>query len=168
MSKKIIPALLTAAAVALTPLPAHAQTGVQAGQQSRMTQQMQDRMQQQMHQQMSTMIQRMGQLRERIHVVDGNLARQMDRVQDQRRLQEHQALREVCTDLGNMTQEMERNADRLRTMSQAQIFQQDPELRREANQLREHWDEMGERMHQSVEALERMQRRLEQVTTDGS
>jgi hypothetical protein len=168
VSNKVIPALLTAAALVSVALPAHAQTGVQTGQQSRMTQQMQENMQHRMQQQMTTMIQRMGRLRERIHTVDGSLSRHMEHLQDQQRLREHQALREICSDLGNMTQEMERNAERLRTMARAQLFQRDPELSREADRLREHWEEIGGRMDQSVTSLERMQQRLERVSTDGS
>ncbi|HSM07947.1 MAG TPA: hypothetical protein VLA33_02890 [Gemmatimonadota bacterium] len=127
-----------------------------------------------LQQQMTRMQQHMQQLRGRIQVVDQDLARSMDRMKardqarDQGRLREHQALREMCTDLGAMTRQMEQSANRLQQNVQNRLFQEDDQLRREADRLRERYRDMAHEMELSVQALERMQKRLGQVAADGS
>lgn len=127
-----------------------------------------------LQQQMTRMQQHMQQLRERIQVVDQNLTRSMDRIQardevrDQDRLREHTALREMGTDLGAMTRRMEQSANRLEQHVQNRLFQEDDQLRREADRLRERYRDMAREMEVSVQALERMQKRLGQVVDDDS
>ncbi|MEN8375942.1 MAG: hypothetical protein ABFS34_10880 [Gemmatimonadota bacterium] len=151
--------LLVAAAV-LVAGPAVAQQRMPPPEQEQMTQQMQQRM--------AAMQQNMQRLRERIHVVDGAIVRALERVQDQQRIREHQALRETCAGLSEMTRQMERSALRLQEMDRNQVFQQDGELRRETERLREQFRLMETRMEESVQSLERMQHRLEQMTESGS
>jgi methyl-accepting chemotaxis protein len=165
MFRKLIPALVTVLAIGSVPVAAQA-TGGAARQQQPPQAAQQSRMQQRISEQMTEMIQRMDRLRERIHQVDQTLARQMERTADQQRLREHQALREMCGDVGGVAQQMQQNAERLREMSRDRLFLGDPEMEREMERLREHWEEMGERLRESVEALERMQKRLGQPPGD--
>lgn len=158
---------LAIAALALSAVSAQAQNDTRPPQRP-MAQQQQQMHQQQMQQQMVQMQQHMVQLRERIQKVDGDLTRAMERTRDQTRLREHQALREMCTDLGSMTRQMERSANRLEEMVQNRMFQGDEQLQREAQRLREQYRQMEQRMEQSVQALERMQHRLGQLAESDS
>lgn len=149
------------------PPPARGQRQSQQTQQAQQAQQ-QTRMQQQFAQQMTEMIQRMDRLRERIHQVDRNLGQQMDRLQDRDRIREHQMLRDMCANFSDTTREMQRNAERLREMSRERLFMEDPEMQREMERLREQWREMGARMQEGAESLERMQQRLGEPPPNGS
>lgn len=169
MSKRGITALALAALLAGA-MPAQAQETARMQQRPAAQQQQTQRLQQQLAQ----MQQHMQQLRERIHVVDQDLERTMDRIrdrdqlrdEDRDRLRDHQALRELCTDLGATARHMEQNASRLRTMTQNQLFQDDAQLRREAERLRERYRNMAHEMEEGVQALERMQKRLGELTEE--
>lgn len=171
MSNRGIPALaLAALLVGAMPVPAQ-QT---APQQTRRPAAQQQQQTQRLQQQLMQMQQHMQQLRERIQVVDQDLDRTMDRIQDRDqlrdqdrdRLRDYQALRALCTDLGATAQQMEQNANRLRETTQSRVFQDDAALRREAERLRERYRDMAHEMDESVQALERMQNRLGQITED--
>lgn len=168
MRNKRLGALLAVAALALSAAPAQAQDDTRPPQRPMAQQQQQMQQQQHIQQQMAQMQQHMVRLRERIRDVDGNLTRAMERTRDQARLQEHQALREMCTDLDSMTRQMERSANRLEEMVQNRMFQGDEELQGEAQRLREQYRQMEQRMEQSVQALERMQHRLGQLAENDS
>lgn len=169
MLKRGIPALVLAALL-VGAMPVQAQ---QTARQQRPAAQQQMQMQR-LQQQMMDMQRHMQQLRERIHVVDEELTRTMDRIRDQDRdqdrdrLREHRALREMATDLGEMARQMEQNAYRLREAAQNRVFQQDDQLQREAERLRERYRNMEQEMVSAVEALERMQKRLGQITEQDS
>ena len=168
MRKMRFGALLAVAALALSAAPAQAQDVTRPPQRPIAQQQQQQQMQQHIQQQMIQMQKHMVQLRERIQEVDGDLTRAMERTRDQTRLQEHQALREMCTGLGSMTRQMERSANRLEEMVQNRMFQGDEQLQGEAQRLREQYRQMEQRMEQSVQALERMQHRLGQLAENDS
>lgn len=168
MSKRGI-ATVALAALLLGAMPAQAQRTAPPPRPAAQQQQTQ-RLQQQLMQ----MQQHMQQLRERIQVVDQDLDRTMDRIrdrdqlrdQDRDRLRDYQALRELCNDLGATARQVEQNADRLRETTQNRLFQDDAQLRREAERLRERYRNMAHEMEQSVQALERMQNRLGQITEE--
>lgn len=125
--------------------------GAQARQQERMHQHME---------RMDAMMQRMDRIQDRIHKLDRTMAKQMDRMQDQQRLREHQALRDMCTATGAMVRQMKQNVERMRGMMDEPLFQRDQEMQRQMERLHEHWDEMGARLEESVQIMERMHQHM--------
>lgn len=146
------------------PVPVDAQ---QRGQQ-KATQQQAMRQQQQQMAQMQEMMQRMDRLQERVHKLDQKLARQMDQIrdrdqlrdQDRLRLQQHEHLREMCQSTGDMIRNMARNTERLRTMAGDPAVQEDPELRRQMEQLRQRFMKMTEETEKGLEDMEKLQDQL--------
>lgn len=110
--------------------------------------------------QMDAMIRRMDRVHERIHQLDQTLLRQMDRIRDQERLQQHQRLREMWGATGTMAREVQRNMERTRELLRDPAFQRDQEMQRDMDRLRQHWEDMAGRMEEGVGILERLQGRL--------
>lgn len=119
----------------------------------------QDRMQQHI-QQMDQQIQRMDQLRQRLQLMDQSLLKQREMLRDQDRIRQHNQLHEMCMAMDGAVQQLQRNMERTREMAREPLFGNDPEMMREMEQLRLHWEQMGKQMEQGLGILERLQKRL--------
>lgn len=121
----------------------------------------QDRMQQHAMR-MDEQIQRMDRLRDRLQQMDRQMTQQMDQLRDQDRLRQQQRLQAMCRSLDAAAVQLRQNMQRTREMAGDPAFQHDPELQREMERLREHWQAMATGMEDGYQALERLRQRISQ------
>lgn len=156
MRIKIGVPLLVVGAMVMLPTHAHAQ-----GRRGTMNQQ--NPMQQRVMQ-MDAMMQRMDHLRDRLHMLDQDLTRQRDLLRDQDRIRQHDQLRVLCQATDGVVGQLRQNMEQTRTMMANPLFDHDPEMQREMEQLRQHWELMAKQMEDGVGIMERLRERLRTPT----
>ncbi|MEJ2539529.1 MAG: hypothetical protein P8188_06105 [Gemmatimonadota bacterium] len=164
-------ALLLAAVVGLSgsvPSSAAAQDPARMQQQQ---QQMMMRLQEQV-QHLNRVMERVSGVEQRAQQMEREMVRSMERLQQDRlmaeenavRLRNQERLRSMAQSMTDGATEMHRAMTQFRSMLQDPGVGWDPEMERQMEQLREHWDTMAGQMEESLQIMDRLRERLGQLT----
>jgi flagellar biosynthesis GTPase FlhF len=147
-------------ALGMTPLHAAAsQRGAQQQGRGQAQQQQQQQLQQQRLQQLEQSLQQT-EWCAKLHQMDQDMARQMERIREVERFRDHQRIRDMGKSLAQMAQELHGATLQLRDRERDQQRIRDQELERDMERLRQHVQDMSGRLEEGLKIMERLQQRL--------
>lgn len=130
------------------------------------TGQQQQQMQQQM-QQMNQMMDRMNQLMDRTHMMNQEMNRRMQQVQDEQVRGQYQMLHRFNEQIQMALGNMKNAAERCNLMLQDRQMMRDPSMMQDMEQLRRHLHDMTGQAEEAVQTMERLTKRLHQQQPTG-
>lgn len=145
----------------------------------------QQRIQDRIHQ-MDEMVRRMDRVQDRVHRMDQAIAqdmerirahireqerlrdpeamhdqvREQDRMRDQDRLHRFERIREMSDGMGQMGRQMRATLMQMREMHGDPLFEGDPVMQREMEQLQERFRNMGDELEEGLQLMERLHQRV--------